>query len=73
MKIYIIQYVAYGDREKTVQVFNNFFTTRKSADEVAKQLRACGHKSVKIVPLVQEWRLRYWRDKRKNALHQYNS
>lgn len=53
MKIYIIQYVAYGDRKKTVQVFNNFFTTRKSADEVAKQLRACGHSAVKIVPLVQ--------------------
>lgn len=54
MKIYIIQYVAYGDREKTVQVFNNFFTTRKSADEVAKQLRACGHTAVKIVSLTQE-------------------
>lgn len=54
MKIYIITYVAYGDRTKTVQVFNNFFSTRKSADEVAKQLRACGHTAVKIVPLVQE-------------------
>ena len=54
MKIYIIQYVAYGDRTKTVQVFNNFFITRKSAEETAQQLRACGHKSIKIVPLVQE-------------------
>lgn len=54
MKIYIIQYVAYGDRSKTTQVFNNFFTTRKSADEVAKQLRACGHKSINIVSLTQE-------------------
>ena len=53
MKIYIIQYVAYGDRSKTVQVFDKFFCTRKSADEVATQLRACGHKSIKIVPLVQ--------------------
>lgn len=54
MKIYIIQYVAYGDREKIVQVFDKFFCTRKSADEVAKQLRACGHTAVKIIPLVQE-------------------
>ena len=54
MKIYIIQYVAYGDRSKTTQVFDKFFYTRKSAEETAKQLRACGHKSVKIVPLVQE-------------------
>lgn len=54
MKIWIIHYVAYGDRSKTVQVFDKFFCTRKSADEVAKQLRACGHAAVKIVPLVQE-------------------
>lgn len=54
MKIYIIQYVAYGDRSKTLQVFSNFFNTRKSAEETAKQLRACGHTAVKIVPLVQE-------------------
>lgn len=54
MKIWIISFVAYGDRTKTVQVFNNFFATRKSAEETVQQLRACGHKSVKIVPLVQE-------------------
>ena len=54
MKIYIITYVAYGDRTKTTQVFDKFFITRKSAEETAQQLRACGHKSVKIVPLVQE-------------------
>lgn len=54
MKIYIITYVAYGDRNKTVQVFNNFFITRKSAEETAQQLRACGHKSVNIVSLTQE-------------------
>lgn len=54
MKIYIITYIAYGDREKTTQVFNNFFCTRKSAEETAKQLRACGHTAVKIIPLVQE-------------------
>ena len=54
MKIWIITYVAYGDRSKTVQVFNNFFSTRKSAEETAKQLRACGHSAVKIVPMVQE-------------------
>lgn len=54
MKIYIIQYVAYGDRTKTTQVFDKFFCTRKSAEETAKLLRACGHKSIKIVPLVQE-------------------
>ena len=54
MKIYIIQYVAYGDRSKTVQVFNNFFITRKRAEETAQQLCACGHKSVKIVSLTQE-------------------
>lgn len=53
MKIYILQYISYGDRNKTVQVFDKFFCTRKSADEVAKQLRACGHSAVKIVPLVQ--------------------
>ena len=56
MKIYIIQYVSYGDRTKTTQVFNNFFITRKSAEETAQQLRACGHTAVKIIPLVQEWR-----------------
>lgn len=54
MKIYIITYVAYGDRTKTVQVFDKFFCTRKSADEVAKQLRACGHTAVHIVSLTQE-------------------
>lgn len=54
MKIYIIQYISYGDRNKTVQVFDKFFCTRKSAEETAKQLRACGHTAVKIVPLVQE-------------------
>lgn len=54
MKIYIIQYVAYGDRSKTVQVFNNFFITRKRAEETAKLLRACGHSAVKIVSLTQE-------------------
>lgn len=54
MKIYIIQYVAYGDRTKTTQVFNNFFCTRKSAEETVQQLRACGHTAVKIVSLTQE-------------------
>lgn len=54
MKIYIIQYVSYGDRTKATQVFNNFFCTRKSAEETAKQLRACGHTAVKIVSLTQE-------------------
>lgn len=54
MKIYIIQFVAYGDRTKTVQVFDKFFCTHKSAEETAKWLRACGHTAVKIVHLVQE-------------------
>lgn len=54
MKIWIISFVAYGDRTETVQIFDHFFSTRKSADETAQQLRACGHKAVKIVPLVQE-------------------
>ena len=54
MKIYIIQYISYGDRNNTVQVFDKFFCTRKSAEEVAKQLRACGHKSINIVSLTQE-------------------
>lgn len=54
MKIYIIQYVAYGDRTKTTQVFNNFFCTRKSAEEIKQQLRACGHTAVHIVSLTQE-------------------
>ena len=53
MKIYIITYVAYGDRTKTVQVFNNFFSTRKSAEETATQLRACGHTAAKTIPSVQ--------------------
>ena len=54
MKIWIIQFVAYGDKSKTTQVFDKFFYTRKSAEETAKWLRACGHTAVKIVPLVQE-------------------
>ena len=54
MKIYIITYVAYGDRSKTTQVFDKFFFTRKSADETVQQLRACGHTAVKIVSLTQE-------------------
>ena len=54
MKIYILQYISYGDRNKTVQVFDKFFSTRKSAEETAKLLRACGHAAVKIVHLVQE-------------------
>ena len=54
MKIYIITYVAYGDRSKTTQVFDKFFFTRKSAEETVQQLRACGHTAVKIVSLTQE-------------------
>ena len=54
MKIYIIQFVAYGDKTKTVQVFDKFFCSRKAAEETVKCLRACGHSAVKIVPLVQE-------------------
>ena len=54
MKIYIIQYAAYGDRTKTVEVSHKFFYTRKSAEETAKLLRACGHSAVKIVSLTQE-------------------
>ena len=54
MNIYIIQYISYGDRNKTVQVFDKFFCTRKNAEETAKQLRACGHKSINIVSLTQE-------------------
>lgn len=54
MKIWIIHFVAYGDRTKTVQVFDKFFCTRKSAEETVKWLRACGHTAVKIVSLTQE-------------------
>ena len=54
MKIYIIQFVAYGDKSKTTQVFDKFFCSRKAAEEMAKWLRACGHTAVKIIPLVQE-------------------
>lgn len=57
MKIWIISFVAYGDRTETVQIFDKFFCTRKGAEETAKWLRACGHTAVKIVPLVQGWRL----------------
>lgn len=54
MKIWIISFISYGDKSKTTQVFDKFFCTRKSAEETAKWLRACGHGAVKIVPLVQE-------------------
>lgn len=54
MKIWIIHFVAYGDRTETVQIFEQFFCSRKAAEEMAKWLRACGHSAVKIVPLVQE-------------------
>ena len=54
MKIWIISFISYGDKSKTTQVFDKFFCTRKSAEETAKWLRACGHSAVKIVPLVQE-------------------
>ena len=54
MKIYIIQFVAYGDKSKTTQVFDKFFCTRKSAEVTAKWLRAYGHTAVKIVSMVQE-------------------
>lgn len=53
MKIWIISFVAYGDRTENVQIFDNFFCTRKSAEETAKWLRACGHSAVKIVSLTQ--------------------
>lgn len=53
MKIYIIQFVAYGDRTETVQIFEQFFCSRKAAEEMAKWLRACGHSAVKIVSLTQ--------------------
>lgn len=53
MKIWIIQFVAYGDRTNTVQTFNNFFCTRKSAAETAKWLRNNGHSNIKIVSLRQ--------------------
>ena len=54
MKIYIIQFVAYGDKSKTTQVFDKFFCSRKAAEELAKWLRACGHTAVKIASLTQE-------------------
>ena len=53
MKIWIITFVAYGDRTETVQIFDQFFCSRKAAEEVAKVLRACEHSSVKIVSLTQ--------------------
>ena len=54
MKIWIISFVAYGDRTETTQIFDKFFCTRKSAEATAKWLRACGHSAVKIVSLTQE-------------------
>ena len=54
MKIYIIQFISYGDKNKTVQVFDKFFCSRKAAEDMAKWLRACGHSAVKIVSLTQE-------------------
>ena len=53
MKIWIISFVAYGDRTETVQIFDSFFCSRKAAEETASWLRACGHKAVKIVSLTQ--------------------
>lgn len=82
MKIWIISFVAYGDRTETVQIFDSFFCSRKAAEEMAKWLRNNGHTAVKVVSLTQAWQLRpeqdvkllrYWRDKRKNALNQYIS
>ena len=54
MKIWIISFVAYGDRTETTQIFDNFFCSRKAAEDMAKWLRACGHTAVKIVSLTQE-------------------
>ena len=54
MKIWIISFVAYGDRTEKTQKFDKFFCSRKAAEDMAKWLRACGHSAVKIVPLVQE-------------------
>ena len=54
MKIWIISFVAYGDRTEKTQIFDKFFCSRKAAEDMAKWLRACGHSAVKIVPLVQE-------------------
>lgn len=53
MKIWIISFVAYGDRTETVQIFDSFFCSRKAAEETASWLRACGHKAVKVVSLTQ--------------------
>lgn len=53
MKIWIISFVAYGDRTEKTQIFDNFFCSRKAAEETAKWLRACGHSAVKIVSLTQ--------------------
>lgn len=53
MKIWIIHFVAYGDRTETVQIFEQFFCSRKAAEEMVKWLRACGHSAVKIVSLTQ--------------------
>lgn len=53
MKIWIVQFVAYGDRTNTTQIFDNFFCTRKSAEEMAKWLRNNGHTAIKIVSLTQ--------------------
>ena len=53
MKIWIISFVAYGDRTETKQIFDKFFCSRKAAEEMATWLRNNGHTAVKIVPLVQ--------------------
>lgn len=53
MKIWIITFVAYGDRSKTVQIYEQFFCSRKAAEEISKVLRACGHTAVKVVSLTQ--------------------
>ena len=54
MKIWIITFIAFGDRTETVQVFEQFFCSRKAAEETATWLRRCGHTAVKVVTLTQK-------------------
>ena len=47
MTTYIVTFATYGSGTPNVSL--NSFKLRKNAEQEAKELRACGHTSVKVV------------------------
>lgn len=50
-KIWIITFVAYGTY--AFNVYADYYRTKEEAERCASELRACGHKLVRVQPLTR--------------------